>query len=277
MDRMISYAQQGEDVVLWRALRHRQPGFFVDVGAHHPVGSSVTKVFSNAGWRGINIEPIATMIPLFDEDRPRDVNLAVGISNTAGTMTFFDVVDDQQRSTFSSDLAAMYRNDGYRIVEHEIPVVPLSQVWAEHVDGEVAFLKIDAEGHEEAVLSSLDLKVQRPHIVLAEGAITTATPWLKILDDAGYRPALFDGLNHFYVAAEQWDELGQAMSYPACSLDAFVTYDHLLEVNSLRDERDRARAERDAAVAERDALRARLDANPPVAEPVRRSRLRWPR
>ena len=75
----VSFAQQGEDVVLWRALRHRPPGFFIDVGAHHPVGSSVTKIFSNAGWRGVNIEPLASLIPLFDEDRPNDINLAVGI------------------------------------------------------------------------------------------------------------------------------------------------------------------------------------------------------
>jgi FkbM family methyltransferase len=236
MSDLISFAQQGEDVVLWRALGRRPAGFFIDVGAHHPVGSSVTKIFSNAGWRGINIEPIATLIPLFEEDRPHDVNLAVGISSEAGEMTFFDVVDDQQRSTFNVELAAMYRAAGYRVVEHTIPVVPLSAVWDDHVTGEVDFLKVDAEGHETSVLGSLDFAVHRPHVVLAEGALGRPNEWIGSLEAHGYRHALFDGVNRFLIAEEHWDELSADLSYPACSLDGFVQYDRLLEVNALRAE-----------------------------------------
>lgn len=242
MSDRISFAQQGEDVVLWRALGRRGTGFFVDVGAHHPVGSSVTKIFSNAGWRGINIEPIATLIPLFVEDRPRDVNLAVGISSEAGEMTFFDVADDQQRSTFNTELAAMYRADGYRVIEHTIPVVPLSAVWNDHVTGEVDFLKVDAEGHESSVLGSLDFTIHRPHVVLAEGAFGRPTEWIGLLEAHGYRRALFDGLNHFLIAEEHWDELSTDLSYPACSLDGFVPYDHLLEVRALQAESEVLRA-----------------------------------
>ena len=32
----VSYAQNGEDVVLWRALSHVENGFYVDVGAADP-------------------------------------------------------------------------------------------------------------------------------------------------------------------------------------------------------------------------------------------------
>ena len=40
---MISYAQNFEDVMVYRALRHRQSGFYIDVGAADPVHFSVTK------------------------------------------------------------------------------------------------------------------------------------------------------------------------------------------------------------------------------------------
>ena len=54
----ISYAQNFEDVILRRALKDIEKGFYVDVGAHDPVIDSVTKAFYDLGWRGINIEPV---------------------------------------------------------------------------------------------------------------------------------------------------------------------------------------------------------------------------
>ena len=54
----ISYAQNYEDVMLWRALQHVENGFYVDVGANDPTVDSVTKAFYDRGWRGLNIEPV---------------------------------------------------------------------------------------------------------------------------------------------------------------------------------------------------------------------------
>ena len=53
----VSYAQNFEDVMLWRALRHGEHRFWVDVGAADPDVLSVTRAFSERGWHGINIEP----------------------------------------------------------------------------------------------------------------------------------------------------------------------------------------------------------------------------
>src|SRR5215470_12416094 len=52
----ISYAQNYEDVMLWRALKHIDQGFYIDVGANDPDIDSVTKAFYERGWRGINVE-----------------------------------------------------------------------------------------------------------------------------------------------------------------------------------------------------------------------------
>lgn len=45
----ISYAQNFEDVMLRRALRSVERGFYIDVGAADPVEMSVTKTFYDAG------------------------------------------------------------------------------------------------------------------------------------------------------------------------------------------------------------------------------------
>ncbi len=69
----VSYAQNGEDVVLARAFRDRREGTYVDVGAGHPVEDSVTYAFYLAGWRGVNIEPNIDLHQQLELARPEDV------------------------------------------------------------------------------------------------------------------------------------------------------------------------------------------------------------
>jgi hypothetical protein len=42
---IVSYAQNYEDVILHRALKDIEFGFYIDVGAQDPVEYSVTKAF----------------------------------------------------------------------------------------------------------------------------------------------------------------------------------------------------------------------------------------
>lgn len=55
---IISYAQNYEDVMLWRALKAIPAGFYIDIGANDPDVESVTRLFYDAGWRGVNVEPV---------------------------------------------------------------------------------------------------------------------------------------------------------------------------------------------------------------------------
>lgn len=45
----VSYAQNLEDVRLWRALKLFPRGFYIDVGANHPRIDSVTLAFYERG------------------------------------------------------------------------------------------------------------------------------------------------------------------------------------------------------------------------------------
>ncbi|HTD03693.1 FkbM family methyltransferase, partial [Undibacterium sp.] len=89
----ISYAQNFEDVMLWRALKHVPNGFYIDVGANDPEIDSVTLAFYQRGWRGLNIEPMRQYHQRLLAQRPEDINLPVAVSDRAGQMHFYDVPD----------------------------------------------------------------------------------------------------------------------------------------------------------------------------------------
>src|SRR3712207_1823525 len=78
----VSYSQNAEDIRLARVFTAER-GFYVDVGAGDPTAGSLTKLFYDRGWSGINVEPG----PMFERllvERPRDVNLNVAVAATAG-------------------------------------------------------------------------------------------------------------------------------------------------------------------------------------------------
>jgi FkbM family methyltransferase len=166
-----SFAQCGEDLIAWFVLQEflgiARPGY-VDVGAHHPTHLSNTALFHALGGRGINIEPDPGLFADFPRQRPGDVNLNLGIAPQAGTARFF-LMADPTLNTFSAEEAArMERERGIAIRDvRELPVAPLSAVW-ERAPGPVDFLSVDVEGHDLAVLATLDLSRHRPAVICVE-------------------------------------------------------------------------------------------------------------
>ncbi|MEN9520867.1 MAG: hypothetical protein RLZZ381_3455, partial [Cyanobacteriota bacterium] len=99
----ISYAQNFEDVLLNRVFKHKTKGFYIDVGALHPTSDSVTKAFYDRGWSGINIEPIKDYYNIFEQERSRDINLNIALSNSSGKLDFFEVVGQLGNSTLNKE------------------------------------------------------------------------------------------------------------------------------------------------------------------------------
>jgi FkbM family methyltransferase len=203
----ISYAQNFEDALLWRALNHVTGGFYIDVGANDPVEFSVTKAFYDAGWNGINIEPLDAFHASFMEQRPRDINLAVAAGAEEGEVVLFDVPAVNGWASSSAEVAAMHRAEGYDVVEQRVPLRTLDAIWHEHVTGPVHFLKIDVEGFEEQVLRGLNLAHARPWVLVIEATTpnsraTNHDTWEHLVTSHDYLFAYFDGLNRYYVAIE---------------------------------------------------------------------------
>ncbi len=168
-----SYSQDGEDVALAAFYEGQKyyRGFFVDVGAHHPVRFSNTQHFYKRGWRGINIDPTPGSMRPFRLLRGRDVNLEMGVGPTVGELKFH-CFNDPALNTFDEKLAAE-RNTGrpYRIVrEVSVPLAPLADILEKHVPkGQtIDFFSIDVEGLDLEVLRSNDWERFSPRFLLVE-------------------------------------------------------------------------------------------------------------
>lgn len=255
-DRMkfISYAQNFEDVMLWRALRRFGPGFYLDIGACDPEVDSVTKAFYDEGWSGINVEPMKSAFDRIQFARPRDVNLNCAIDETSWSREIYSVDDGNGLSTFDHELAKKYRNEGRSVEETDVNAVTLAEVCDIYVKGDIHFLKIDVEGGEEAVLKGADFKKFRPWIILVEATIPNSTElshysWDHILVDAGYSFIYFDGLNRFYIATEKFLLLSEYFKSPPNVFDNFIRNDHL-KANAEAEEKGRVLSELGAMLPE---------------------------
>ena len=223
----ISYAQNFEDVMLWRALKNVERGFYIDVGAAWPDEHSVTRAFYERGWRGINIEPNPVFHQQLQARRPRDINLKLAIGEREDTvaMSFFG---DTGLSTLDDTIAEQHREAGWSLDRQPVQVTTLAEVWRRHVPAgqAVHFLKVDIEGLEEAALRGNDWQANRPWVVVVEATLPMSqtesyAAWEPILLAADYRFAYADGLNRFYVANEH-AELLPAFAYPPNVFDGFV-------------------------------------------------------
>jgi len=141
----VSFAQNLEDVALYRALGHIEAGFYVDVGAHDPVADSVTKAFYDRGWHGINVEPVQTWHARLAAARPRDTNLQLACASRDGTLRLYEI-PGSGLSTADAAIAARHADAGYAVREYDVPCRRLDGIFAEHRVGEIHFLKIDVEG-----------------------------------------------------------------------------------------------------------------------------------
>ena len=113
MTPLVSYAQNFEDVLLWRALKHVEDGFYIDLGAEHPVIDSVSEVFRQRGWQGIHVEPSPHFAQLLREHRPGDTVIEAAVSNTPGLITFFEI-PDTGISTCDPAIAQQHRERGFK-------------------------------------------------------------------------------------------------------------------------------------------------------------------
>ncbi|WP_053214802.1 FkbM family methyltransferase [Pseudomonas sp. Q12-87] len=216
----ISYAQNFEDIRLWRVLQSVEDGFYLDVGANHPTDDSVTRAFYERGWRGINIEPVQAYHDALNQERPHDINLQCVAGENADSLTFYTIADTGL-STVEASVAQQHRDAGMDVRKQTVQSRTLASICEQYAqDRPIHFLKIDVEGHEETVLRGMDFSRWRPWIILIETPWARDQTWETLVTEAGYQPILFDGINTYYLAEEHL-ALKPAFDIPPCNLDGF--------------------------------------------------------
>jgi len=223
---LISYAQNFEDIMLWRTLKHIENGFYVDVGAWSPDYDSVTRLFYEKGWHGINIEPNPEMHKQLIYKRRRDINLQLAVSDSIGIDEMY-FVSNSGLSTLDKKIAEKHIDLGLTYNSYTVKVSTLSQIFEEYTQNiDIHFLKIDVEGFEKKVLLGNNWKLYRPWIILVEATLPMSQiecyeDWEYILINENYEFVYADGLNRFYIAREHL-ELKDSFKYPPNVFDDFV-------------------------------------------------------
>lgn len=227
----ISYGQNAEDVVLHRALSDVDTGFYVEVGANHPTELSISRAFYDAGWRGLEIEPVDQLADAFAAARPRDHVVRAAITNADVDEVTLHVIPGTGLSTLDDDISSEHVSHGYDAREVSVPARRLADL-LDDVDppgGVIHFMVVDTEGTEAAVLASNDWTRWRPWVLVVEATRPLSTQpthqvWEPALIAHGYEFCLFDGISRFYVAAEHADRLRERLSAPANVLDGYTPH-----------------------------------------------------
>lgn len=167
-----SWSQEGEDQILRRLFENKSKGFYIDVGAHHPRRYSNTYLFYIRGWNGINIDAMPGSMDSFNDVRPRDINIEVGIGLSKCQLDYY-VFNEPALNGFSKELSNERHdpNAAFQIKKViKVNVLPLSSVLHSNLpEGQnIDFMSIDVEGLDFEVLKSNDWTKYRPKFVLSE-------------------------------------------------------------------------------------------------------------
>ena len=165
-----SYSQFGEDLLLKSFLQKEYEdalyrGFWVDIGAHDPIRFSNTKIFSDRGWHGINVDALPKAIERFNKVRRNDINVNVGIGVEHATMEYY-MFSDHAVNSFSKKFAEKVILEGaFRFLgTKEISVITLKELLDTYLPANQAidFFNIDTEGLDITILQSNDWSKYRP-------------------------------------------------------------------------------------------------------------------
>ena len=128
-----SYSHNGEDMVL-RAVFARYPstypGFYIDIGAHHPMRFSNARFFYENGWNGLCVDPLPGCSKLYSRQRPRDMFIEAGVAEEEGEMTYF-MFAEPALNTFSEKIG---QENAARVkARKKVKVYPLRRILVDYL------------------------------------------------------------------------------------------------------------------------------------------------
>lgn len=201
-----TWSQHGEDLMivnLFKQLGIDKPTY-IDLGAHHPSHISNTKLLSDRGSRGLNIEANPNLIDTFYRERYNDRNINVGVGLENGAAPFYMFDDYSGRNTFSLEEANKFCvESGRQIIKTiEVPVKTLNQIIIDHwsIEGEFPdFLNCDIEGLDYDILHNADFSIDPPAIICAETSIPDTAKMTDMMCKKGFYPYSRCGENILFV------------------------------------------------------------------------------
>jgi len=164
----ISYSQYGEDLFLTSLLGYEKTdGVFIDIGCYHPIELSNTYIFSQRGWTGVAIDPNPRWAEAWRKFRPKDHFVNAAVSSTEGQSLYLR----NSRYPAMNRLIDALPAEGLSPDESTttVPTLRLDGIAARLLPGRaIDLMNIDCEGHDLAVLQSIDFDTMRPRVIAVE-------------------------------------------------------------------------------------------------------------
>jgi len=149
-------------------------GFYIDIGAYHPIRYSNTFKFYLKGWHGINIDARPGSMQIFKKIRPKDINLEIAIGNRSECLKYY-MFDEPALNGFSKEISEERDRDFHFNILKTVDInlerleVILDNFLPENT--EIHFLSIDVEGLDYEVLLSNNFNKYRPKMILVETSV----------------------------------------------------------------------------------------------------------
>lgn len=198
-----SYAQNFEDVRLWRAFSDVANGRYLDVGTQDPIRDSVSLLFYEHGWRGVHVEPTPDYAAAIRAARPDETVIQAAVSSMPGPIQLFEI-PNTGLSTGIVSIAELHKASGWNCRELTVPTISLASLFEFMGSDPIHWLKVDVEGMEADALASWGDHPCRPAALVIEATapnsqIPTHHDWLDGVLGRGYEEVLFDGLSLYFV------------------------------------------------------------------------------
>ena len=204
MNKIISCAQNFEDIYLWRTFKILKASaaeasdlntFILDVGAWEPVADSVSASFISEGWRALLIEPQPSYFKKISDYYSENRNVTVmscALADEDGTTSLFVPATTTGWASVQQQHAEQMNEP---LVEHLVQTLTLDQVHRA-VTRNYFVLKLDAEESELKILKGWTNLEISPTCICLEG---TSPDVIALIVSRGYSPYFFDGINSYLI------------------------------------------------------------------------------
>lgn len=167
--RRSSFSQYGEDVFLQQYFKGRK-GFYIDIGANHPIrGSNTYKLYQN-GWEGLTVEPIKRLYDKHKKFRPRDIQVNAAVGRSPCELTFHEMIPSVL-STCDFEVAkeTVSKSLGILLDRYVVPVSTGADLCRKYVVSRtISLLCVDAEGYDLAILEGIAWTDFKPELIVCE-------------------------------------------------------------------------------------------------------------
>lgn len=188
---------------------NKREGTFIECGAFDGVIESNTLFFyEKLDWRGYNIEPVPRIFEALKNNREKDKNFNLALSNVDGTSIFTQAIaadvpfydghfGNGSLQHTNNHLLELY-NRRCKFEKYEVETTKISTFYKKsQIDKRIDLFILDVEGHEAEVLSCLE-EVDRniaPSVIAVEYGYCGKENIFKYLLPLGYKMEYQDKIN----------------------------------------------------------------------------------